>query len=104
MARSLRPVALELARNAAAIAANWCTKRQWHNGSLSQSQYVQDCLEGTILETDGRKIAGQWQALFIGRICLIVMTVSGSNGWSPEQIANRLHVDFANEYVHAHCP
>jgi IS30 family transposase len=56
-------------------------------------QYVQDRLEGKILDAQGREVAGPLQAAFIGRNKPHRSDRKWVNGWSPEQIANRLQVD-----------
>lgn len=60
-------------------------------------QYVQDRLEGKIHGADGRKIAGPQQALFIGRNKPHRGDRKWVKGWSPEQIANRLLLDFPED-------
>ena len=60
-------------------------------------QYVQDCLEGKIHGADGRKIAGPQQAPFIGRNKPHRGDRKWVKGWSPEQIANRLLLDFPED-------
>ena len=60
-------------------------------------QYVQDCLEGKIHGADGRKIVGPQQAPFIGRNKPHRGDRKWVKGWSPEQIANRLLLDFPED-------
>lgn len=60
-------------------------------------QYVQDHLEGKIHDADGRKIAGLQQAPFIGRNKPHRGDRKWVKGWSPEQIANRLLLDFPED-------
>jgi IS30 family transposase len=60
-------------------------------------QYVQDRLEGKILDVHGREIEGPRQAPFIGRNKPHRGDRKWVNGWSPEQIANRLQVDFPDD-------
>lgn len=60
-------------------------------------QYVQDHLEGKIHDAQGREVAGPRQAAFIGRNKPHRGDRKWVNGWSPEQIANRLQVDFPDD-------
>jgi IS30 family transposase len=60
-------------------------------------QYVQDRLEGKIYDAQGRAVAGPRQAPFIGRNKPHRGDRKWVNGWSPEQIANRLQVDFPDD-------
>jgi len=60
-------------------------------------QYVQDRLEGKIHGTDGREITGPQQAPFKGRNKPHRGDRKWVNGWSPEQIANRLQIDFPDD-------
>ena len=60
-------------------------------------EYVQDRLAGKIHDADGREIAGPRQALFKGRNKPHRGDRQWVNGWSPEQIANRLHHDFPGD-------
>ena len=56
--------------------------------------YVQDRLEGMVHDASGREVAGPRQAPFQGRNKPHRGDRKWVNGWSPEQIANRLRVDF----------
>ncbi len=56
--------------------------------------YVQDRLEGKFHDASGREVAGPGQAPFQGRNKPHRGDRKWVNGWSPEQIANRLRVDF----------
>lgn len=60
-------------------------------------QDVQDRLAGKIHDADGREIAGPRQAPFKGRNKPHRGDRSWVNGWSPEQIANRLQFDFPDD-------
>ena len=57
-------------------------------------EYVQDRLEGKIHDAQGREVSGPRQPPFIGRNKPHRGDRKWVNGWSPEQIANRLAVDF----------
>ena len=59
--------------------------------------YVQERLEGKVRDAEGREIAGPRQAPFNGRNKPRRADRKSVNGWSPEQIANRLQVDFPDD-------
>ncbi len=59
--------------------------------------YVQDRLEGKVRDVDGREISGPRQAPFIGRNKPHRGDRKCVNGWTPEQISNRLRTDFPND-------
>ncbi len=56
--------------------------------------YVQERLEGKVHGADGHEIVGPQQAPFKGRNKPRHGDRKWVNGWSPEQIANRLKIDF----------
>lgn len=59
--------------------------------------YVQERLAGKVHNSNGREIAGPLQAPFKGRNKPQRGGRKWVNGWSPEQIANRLQVDFPDD-------
>jgi len=59
--------------------------------------YVQDRLEGKVHDADGREIAGPRQAPFIGRNKPHRGDRKWVKGWSPEQISNRLQIEFPDD-------
>lgn len=61
-------------------------------------QYVQDRLEGKIHDAQGREVTGPRQAPFIGRNKPHRGDRKRVIDWSPEQIANRLRVDFPDDH------
>lgn len=111
--RSPSTVSRELTRNAAtrcgqleyrASVAQWkaeLTARRPKQAKLvihpQLRQYVQDRLEGKIHGTDGRAITGPRQAPFKGRNKPHRGDRKWVKGWSPEQIANRLQIDFPGD-------
>lgn len=111
--RSPSTVSRELIRNAAtrggkleyrASVAQWkselVARRPKPAKLLANPQlrkYVQDRLEGKIHDAQGREVAGPRQAPFIGRNKPHRGDRKWVNGWSPEQIANRLQVDFPGD-------
>ncbi|MFM0610301.1 IS30 family transposase, partial [Paraburkholderia sediminicola] len=60
-------------------------------------QYVRERLEGKVHDAEGREIAGPMQAPFKGRNKPRRGDRKWVNGWSPEQIANRLKTDFPDD-------
>ena len=111
--RSPSTVSRELTRNAAtrngqleyrASVAQWkadlIAKRPKPAKLVTNSRlrhYVQDRLEGKVRDADGREICGPRQAPFIGRNKPHRGDRKWVNGWSPEQISNRLRTDFPND-------
>ena len=59
--------------------------------------YVQDRLAGKVHDADGHEIAGPRQAPFKGRNKPHRKDRKWVNGWSPEQIASRLQIDFPED-------
>ena len=111
--RSPSTVSRELTRNAAtrggyleyrASVAQWKAERFAKRPKPSKlatnarlRQYVQERLEGKVYGADGREISGPRQAPFKGRNKPHRGDRMWVNGWSPEQIANRLQVDFPDD-------
>ena len=111
--RSSSTVSRELTRNAATRGGKLeyrASVAQWKSELVARRpkptklvtnprlrQYVQDRLEGKIHDAQGREVAGPRQALFIGRNKPHRGDRKWVNGWSPEQIANRLQVDFPDD-------
>ncbi|QKJ68282.1 IS30 family transposase (plasmid) [Deefgea piscis] len=65
--------------------------------NLRLRHYVQERLEGKVHGTDGLEIAGPRQTPFKGRNKPHRGDRKWVNGWSPEQIANRLQIDFPGD-------
>jgi len=65
--------------------------------NLQLCHYVQDRLAGKVHDAEGREIAGPRQSPFNGRNKPHRGDRKWVNGWSPEQIANRLPVDFPDD-------
>lgn len=113
LGRSPSTVSRELTRNAAtrggkleyrASVAQWkseLTARRNKPAKLVKNprlrQYVQDRLEGKIHDAKGREVGGPRQAPFIGRNKPHRGDRKWVNGWSPEQISNRLQLDFPDD-------
>ena len=70
--------------------AKLATNRRLHH-------YVQERLEGKVCDAGGREIAGPQQAPFKRRNKPHRGDRKWVNGWSPEQIANRLRTDFPDD-------
>jgi IS30 family transposase len=111
--RSPSTVSRELTRNAATRGGQLeyrATVAQWKSVRMARRpkpaklvlqgrlrDYVQDRLEGKILDVNGRAIDGPQQAPFKGRNKPHRGDRKWVNGWSPEQISRRLKIDFPED-------
>jgi len=111
--RSPSTVSRELTRNAATRGGKLeyrASVAQWKSELLARRpkpaklvtnprlrEYVQERLQGSIHDALGREISGPQQAPFIGRNKPHRGDRKWVNGWSPEQIANRLPLDFPDD-------
>jgi IS30 family transposase len=111
--RSASTISRELTRNAAtrgrrleyrASVAQWkaelVARRPKPSKLVTDSRlhdYVQDRLEGKVRDADGRDISGPRQAPFLGRNKPHRGDRKWVNGWSPEQISNRLQIDLPDD-------
>ena len=112
LGRSPSTISRELRRNAATRGGNLeyrATTAQWHADRRAQRpkvarlaandrlrRYVQDRLGGVIESRDGRPVPGP-RVRWIGRRHGPRKHRRWATSWSPEQIANRLPVDFPND-------
>lgn len=110
--RSPSTISRELRRNAAtragssgyrAINAQWHADRRAKRPKVAKlaaneklRDYVQDRLSGLITRPDGTEVRGP-TVRFIGRRHGRRQDRRWAKAWSPEQISNRLRVDFAND-------
>lgn len=110
--RSPSTISRELRRNAStraygapyrASTAQWHAERRASRPKVSKlaanqplRDYVQDRLAGTIARPDGQLVPGP-HVPFVGRRHGRRADRRWAKAWSPEQISNRLRVDFAND-------
>jgi IS30 family transposase len=112
LGRSPSTISRELRRNAStrsyaveyrATTAQWHASRRASRPRVSKlaanealREYVQDRLAGTITRPDGEPVPGP-NARWIGRRHGRRQDRRWARSWSPEQIANRLRVDFPHD-------
>jgi hypothetical protein len=110
--RSASTISRELRRNAStrtyrleyrATTAQWHAERRASRPKVSKlaandrlREYVQDRLAGTVARPDGEPVPGP-QVRFVGRRHGRRQDRRWARSWSPEQIANRLRVDFPQD-------
>jgi IS30 family transposase len=110
--RAASTISRELHRNAAtrsgcldyrATTAQWHADRRARRPKLAKlaanealKQYVQDRLSGKVTTTDGQAVAGP-ETRWIGRRHGRRQHRRWAASWSPEQIANRLRIDFPDD-------
>jgi IS30 family transposase len=113
LGRSPSTISRELRRNAATRGGTLIYRAgiaQWHRDRRAARpktaklvahdrlhEYVQDRLSGVIRTPDGTVIAGPPTAEWNGRNKARRQDRRWANSWSPEQIANRLPVDFPDD-------
>lgn len=113
LGRSPSTISRELARNAATRGGRLeyrASVAQWKAELIAKRpktaklvanprlrQYVQEHLEGKVYGVDGREIAGPRQAPFKGRNKPHRGDRKWVNAWSPEQISNRLQIDYPDD-------
>ena len=112
LGRSPSTISRELRRNAStrsnqlmyrASTAQWQAERRASRPKVSKlaandrlREYVQDRLSGTIARPDGELVPGP-DVRFIGRRHSRRADRRWAKAWSPEQISNRLRVDFPDD-------
>jgi hypothetical protein len=112
LGRSPSSISREVRRNAGTRSGNLAYKAstaQWHadraaqrpkQGKLTTNvalrQYVQDRLAGTVTNLDGVGFIGP-AVVWKGRRAVHRQSRHWSTAWSPEQIANRLQIDFPED-------
>jgi IS30 family transposase len=112
LGRSPSTISRELRRNAATRSGRFeyrATTAQWHAdrrakrpktaklaGNPELHQYVQDRLAGVIERPDGSSLAGP-DVYWIGRRHGRRQDRRWAKAWSPEQISNRLRLDFPDD-------
>jgi IS30 family transposase len=112
LGRSPSTISRELRRNAStrtnsltyrATTAQWHAERRASRPKVAKlaandalREYVQDRLAGTLARPDGELVAGP-EVRFIGRRHGRRTDRRWARSWSPEQISNRLRVDFPDD-------
>jgi IS30 family transposase len=112
LGRSASTISRELRRNAStrsneltyrATTAQWHAERRASRPKIAKlaandrlREYVQDRLSGTIVRPDGEPVPGP-DVAFIGRRHGRRKDRRWAKAWSPEQISNRLRIDFPDD-------